>query len=68
MNIPGKCDTFPWVYKSSAHGLVIVWECCAVIDKLSTTYNELRWQGSMLIPFFIAILVHKGHSYSKQQS
>lgn len=51
MNIPGKCDIVPWVYMSSAYGLVIVWERCIVNDKLSTPYDELHWQGRLLIQF-----------------
>lgn len=51
MNIPGKCDIVPWVYMSSAYGLVIVWERCIVNDKLSTPFDELRWQGRLLIQF-----------------
>lgn len=42
INNPGNFDIFPWVYMSSAHGLVIVWECCIVSDELSTTYIELH--------------------------
>lgn len=35
------CD-FLWATVSSAHGLVIVWQCCLVTDRLSTTYNKVH--------------------------
>lgn len=30
----GNFDILPWVYMSSAHGVVIVWDCCIVMGKL----------------------------------
>ena len=51
MNIPGKCDMFPWVYMSSARGLVIVLGgCCSVSDNLSASYNEEH----VIMPYFPA--------------